>query len=208
MNQSSLIRIIVVDDHPLVREGISYLCLATSDIELVGEAANGKDALELCADLQPDIALVDLLMPNMDGIATIEAIRVQYPQVKILVLTSFNTDSLIHQALEKGAHGYILKDASTEDIINAIRLTYKGMFILSPDVSDIISSQSSLYTLTPRQVQVLKLMAEGFNNAQIGKEISISPYTARFHVSEILSKLRVSNRAEAVAVALKEHLID
>lgn len=208
MNQSSLIRIIVVDDHAVLREGIRYLCLAASDIKLVGEAANGKDALKLCDDLQPDVALIDLMMPDMDGIATIKAIRVQYPEIKILVLTSFNTDALIHQALEEGANGYILKNASTEDIINAIRLTYKGMSILSSDVSDIISSKSSYFTLTPRQLEVLKLMAKGLNNAQIGKKMLISRYTARFHVSEILSKLGVSNRAEAVAVGLQQNLID
>ena len=208
MNQSSLIRIIVVDDHAVLREGIRYLCLAASDIKLVGEAANGKDALKLCDDLQPDVALIDLMMPDMDGIATIKAIRVQYPEIRILLLTSFNTDNLIHQALEEGANGYILKNASTEDIINAIRLTYKGMSILSSDVSDIISSKSSHFTLTPRQREVLKLMAKGLNNAQIGKKMLISRYTARFHVSEILGKLGVSNRAEAVAVGLQQNLID
>ena len=207
MNQSSLIRIIVVDDHEVLREGILYLCLAAEDIDLVGEAANGQEALKLCDDLQPDIALIDLMMPDMDGIATIQVMREQYPEIKILVLTSFNSDSLINQALKEGAHGYILKSASTKDIITSIRLTYQGMSIISFDISNIISSKSSHLTLTPRQLEVLKLMAKGLTNAQIGKELSISLYTARFHVSEILSKLNVSNRAEAIGVAMKQHLI-
>ena len=208
INQSSSIRIIVVDDHQVLREGIHYVCLTAEDIDLVGEAANGRDALKLCDELQPDVALVDLMMPDMDGIATIKVIRQQYPEIKILVLTSFNSESLINQALKEGAHGYILKSASTKDIINSIRLTYQGMSIISFDVSNIISSKPSYFPLTPRQLEVLKLMAKGLSNIQIGKEMSISPYTARFHVSEILSKLNVSKRCEAIVVAMKQNLIE
>ncbi len=208
MNKSSKIRIIIVDDHALLREGIRYVCLAASDVSLVGEAASGEEALVLFHKLQPDIVLVDLMMPAMgDGIATIRAIREQCREVKILVLTSFNTENLVCQALKAGAKGYILKNASTEDILNAIRLTYKNMAIMSPEVADILNTNSSNTILTSRQLEVLKLMMEGLNNNQIGQALHISPYTARFHVSEILGKLGVSNRTEAVSVALRQKLV-
>ena len=208
MTLDVLIKIMIVDDHAVLREGIHYLCLTASDFTLVGEAANGEDALELCYKLQPDLVLLDLMMPGMNGIATTKAMRKQCPEVKILILTSFTTQDLVHQAIEAGANSYILKDASTEEIINAIRLTYHGLSIMSPDVTEILAAiPPSDVTLTPRQLQVLKLMAQGLNNNQIGKTLSISTYTARFHVSEILSKLGVSNRTEAVSVALSRKLV-
>ena len=207
MKQSSPIRIIIVDDHPLLRDGIRYLCLAASDVTLVGEAANGEEALVLCNQLQPDVVLMDLMMPGMNGIATTKTIREQCPDVRILVLTSFNTQDLLHQAIEAGANGYVLKDASTEDILNAIRLTYQGMTIMSSDVTDIFAASPADAIFTPRQMQVLKLMIKGLNNTQIGKVLKISPYTVRFHVSEILGKLGVSSRVEAVAVILQQKLL-
>ena len=208
MTLDVLIKIMIVDDHAVLREGIHYLCLTASDFTLVGEAANGEDALELCYKLQPDLVLLDLMMPGMNGIATTKAMRKQCPEVKILILTSFTTQNLVHQAIEAGANSYILKDASTEEIINAIRLTYHGLSIMSPDVTEILAAiPPSDVILTPRQLQVLKLMAQGLNNNQIGKTLSISTYTARFHVSEILSKLGVSNRTEAVSVALSRKLV-
>ena len=207
MNHSSKIKVIIADDHAVLRYGIHYLCMTTSDIELVGEAANSEDALALCYELQPDLVLMDLMMPGMDGIATTKMIREQCPAVKILVLTSFNTQDLIHQVIEAGANSYILKDASTEEIINAIRLTYHGLTIMSPDVASILAAKKSDVIFTSRQLQVLKLMTQGLNNTQIGKALCISPYTARFHVSEILSKLVVSNRTEAVALALRQKLV-
>ena len=198
----------IVDDHAVLREGIRYVCLTASDLTLVGEAANGEDALKLCNELQPDVVVMDLMMPGMNGIATTRAIREQYPEVKILVLTSFNTQDLLRQAIKAGANSYVLKDASTEKIINAIRFTYQGLTIMSSNVTDILPVPSSDAIFTPRQLQVLKLMIEGFNNRQIGKALGLSPYTARFHVSEIISKLGVSNRTEAVAVALEEKLVE
>ncbi len=198
----------IVDNHALLREGIHYLCLTTSNLTLVGEAANGKDALELCYELQPDLVLMDLMMPGMDGIATTKAIREQCPEIKILILTSFITQDLVRQAIAAGANSFVLKDASTEEIINAIRLTYHGLTIMSPDVTEILAAPPpSDVIFTPRQLQVLKLMIQGLNNTQIGKALSISTYTARFHVSEILSKLGVSNRTEAVSVALSRKIV-
>ena len=207
MNHSSKIKVVIADDHAVLRDGIHYLCMTTSDIELVGEAANGEDALKLCHELQPDVALIDLMMPGMDGIAATRVIREQCPEVKILVLTSFNTPDLLHQAIEAGANSYVLKDVATEEIINAIRLTYKGLTIMSPEVTNILAELPSDVILTPRQLQVLKLMIQGLNNTQIGKALCISSYTARFHVSEILNKLDVSNRTEAVALALRQKLV-
>ena len=208
MNHSSKIKVIIADDHAVLRDGIKYICMTTSDIEFVGEAANGEDALKLCHELQPDVALIDLMMPGIDGIATTRMIREQYPDVKILILTSFSTQDLVHQAIEAGANSYILKDASTEEIINSIRLTYKGLTIMSPDVTEILAAPLPFDVIfTPRQLQVLKLMIQGLNNTQIGKILCISSYTARFHVSEILNKLGVSNRTEAVALALRQKLV-
>ena len=208
MNHFSKIKVIIADDHAVLRDGIKYFCMTTSDIELVGEAANGEDALKLCHELQPDVALIDLMMPEIDGIATTRMIREQYPDVKILILTSFSTQDLVHQAIEAGANSYILKDASTEEIINSIRLTYHGLTIMSPDVTKILAAPLPFDVIfTPRQLQVLKLMIQGLNNTQIGKILCISSYTARFHVSEILNKLGVSNRTEAVALALRQKLV-
>ncbi|MDJ0903936.1 MAG: response regulator transcription factor [Xenococcus sp. MO_188.B8] len=208
MTLSLPIKIMIVDNHALLREGIHYLCLTTSNLTLVGEAANGKDALELCYELQPDLVLMDLMMPGMDGIATTKAIREQCPEIKILILTSFITQDLVRQAIAAGANSFVLKDASTEEIINAIRLTYHGLTIMSPDVTEILAAPPpSDVIFTPRQLQVLKLMIQGLNNTQIGKALSISTYTARFHVSEILSKLGVSNRTEAVSVALSRKIV-
>ena len=208
MNHSSKIKVIIADDHAVLRDGIKYICMTTSDIQLVGEAANGKDALKLCHELQPDVALIDLMMPGIDGIATTRMIREQYPDVKILILTSFSTQDLVHQAIEAGANSYILKDASTEEIINSIRLTYHGLTIMSPDVTEILAAPLPFDVIfTPRQLQVLKLMIQGLNNTQIGKILCISSYTARFHVSEILNKLGVSNRTEAVSLALRQKLV-
>ncbi len=207
MNHSSKIKVIIADDHVVLRDGIRYICMTTSDIELVGEAANGEDAIKLCHELQTDVVLIDLMMPGINGVTTTRMIREQCPGVKILVLTSFNTQDLIHQAIEAGANSYILKDASTEEIINAIRLTYKGLTIMSPEVANILAELPSDVIFTPRQLQVLKLMIQGLNNTQIGKILCISSYTARFHVSEILSKLGVSNRTEAVALALRQKLV-
>ena len=208
MNHFSKIKVIIADDHAVLRDGIKYICMTTSDIELVGEAANGEDALKLCHELQPDVALIDLMMPGIDGIATTRMIREQYPDVKILILTSFSTQDLVHQAIEAGANSYILKDASTEEIINSIRLTYHGLTIMSPDVTEILAAPLPFDVIfTPRQLQVLKLMIQGLNNTQIGKILCISSYTARFHVSEILNKLGVSNRTEAVSLALRQKLV-
>ncbi len=206
MNRSSPIKVMIVDDHAVLRDGIRYLCLTASDITLVGEAANGEDALKLCSELLPDVVLIDLMMPGMNGIATTRAMREQYPEVKILVLTSFNTKDLLRQAIEAGANSYVLKDASTEEIINAIRFTYQGLTTMSSKMTDILPVPSSDTIFTPRQLQVLKLMIEGLNNRQIGKALGLSRHTARFHVSEILSKLGVSNRTEAVSAILDQKL--
>ena len=207
MSNSAPIRVMIVDDHAVLREGIRYLCLGTSDISLVGEAANGEEALILYDKLQPDVVLVDLMMPGMNGVQTTKAIREQWSEVRILVLTSFNTQDLLCQAIKVGAKGYVLKDAATEDIINAIRLIHRGLTIMSSDVAEKLAMMPSDECLTPRQLQVLKLIVQGLNNRQIGQTLHISPYTARFHVSEILSKLRVSNRTEAVALALQHKLV-
>ena len=198
----------IVDDHAMLREGIRYVCLTATDLTLVGEAANGKDALALCNELQPDVVLMDLMMPGMNGIDTTKAIREQYPEVKILVLTSFNIQDLVRQAIQAGANSYVLKDASTEEIINAIRSTYQGLTIMSSSVKDSLPVPLSDAIFTSRQLQVLKLMIEGLNNRQIGKALGLSTYTARFHVSKIISKLGVSNRTKAVAVALEEKLVE
>lgn len=208
MNESPKIRIIVVDDHEILREGIRYLCLSASDITLVGEAASGEEALTIYYELQPDVVLLDLVMEGMDGIDIIRAMLEQCPEAKILVLTSFNTENLIHQAMEVGAKGYILKTASTEDILNTIRLTYKNMTILSPEVSDHLQRSPSETILTPRQLEVLKLIVRGLNNTQIGQVLNISTYTARFHVSEILAKFGVSTRTAVVSTALRQKIIN
>jgi NarL family two-component system response regulator LiaR len=203
-----------VDDHQIFRSGIKFSLVAFDDIELAGEAYNGEAALELCGQLRPDVILMDMRLSGLDGIAATRAIKKEFPHVQILMLTTFYDKTLVQQAIKAGAVGYVLKGISTEELVNAIRSAAKGQTTLSAEATRALiqtvnpTSDQRDYGLTRRQEEVLSLLAEGLSNVEIADRLVISRHTVRYYVSEILGKLRVSNRAEAVALALKEGLVE
>ena len=214
MNQPTLIRVMTVDDHQIFRSGIKFSLVAYDEIELVGEAHSGEESLELCDQLQPDVILMDMRMGGQDGISTTRAIKEKYPQIQILMLTTFHDKNLVKQAIKAGAVGYVLKGISTEELVDAIRSAARGQTTLSAEVTQVLIRDDSKptekpnYVITPRQEEVLVLLVEGLSNVEIAERLVISRHTARYYVSEILRKLNVSNRAEAVAVAIKEGLVE
>ena len=206
------IRIMLVDDHTMVRRGLATFLLVFDDFKLVGEAESGEAAIQLCAKVLPDVVLMDMVMPGMGGEAATRAIRKTYPQVQVIVLTSFKEGALIKNALEAGAIGYLLKDVSADELARAIRAAHAGRATLSPDVAQVIVQDASQppapgLDLTERERVVLALMVEGLNNTQIAGRLTVSPSTVKSHVSNILSKLGVSSRTEAVSLALRHGLV-
>jgi NarL family two-component system response regulator LiaR len=206
------IRVLIVDDHAMLRRGLVTFLLSFDDLELVGEAANGVEALRLCDQVQPDVVLMDLVMPEMDGSTATRAIRQRHPQVQVIALTSFREEELVQGALEAGAIGYLLKNASADELADAIRAAHAGQPTLAPEAAEaLIHAATHLpalgQDLTPREREVLALMVEGLRNAKIAERLTVSPSTVKFHVSRILSKLGVSSRTEAVAMALQHNLV-
>ena len=211
MNET-IIRVLTVDDHELLRDGIRLSLLKYEDIELVGEARSGEDALQKCGQLLPDVVLMDMRLPRMDGIAATQAIKESYPEIQVLVLTSFVEKDLVQRAVQAGAVGYLTKGASKIEIAEAIRAAYVGQTTLSPEAMQaLIQATKELakvgIDLTKRQHEVLKLMVVGLNNREIGEKLYLSPSTVSYHVSEILSKLGAANRAEASAIAVQNGLV-
>lgn len=208
---SQLIRVMLVDDHAMVRRGLSTFLKIFDDLQLVGEAESGEAAIQLCAEVLPDVILMDMILPNMDGAACTRVIRQRFPQVQVIALTSFKTGDLVRQALEAGAIGYLLKDVTAEELVRAIRAAHAGRATLSPEVAqtlvEIASHPQPGYNLTGRELEVLVLMVEGLNNTQIAGKLMVSPSTIKSHVSNILSKLGVASRTEAVTLALRSHII-
>jgi len=210
------IRVLVADDHLAVRRGLATLLLAFDDMMLVGEAQNGAEALELCATLQPNVVLMDLLMPEVDGVAATQSIRERYPHIQVIVLTSCDEYDLIRRALAVGAEGYLLKNSSPDDLAARIRVTHTGRPTLAPNsIEDMMRSAHAPpqsppeeygADLTDREREVLAQLAQGLTNTQIGGQLNISRATVKFHVSSILSKLGVASRTEAVALAVQHQL--
>ena len=212
MTDSSTIRVMIVDDHDMVRRGLAAFLRAKPDLELVGEADDGQQALDVCEQVEPDVILMDLVMPEMDGTTATRAIRERWPQVQVIALTSFQEKKLVQEALRAGAISYLLKNVSVDDLAEAIRAAYAGRPTLAPEATWALiqaASQSDTpgYDLTPREHEVLALIVEGLNNPEIAERLTVSRSTARAHVSNILSKLGVSNRAEAIALALRRELV-
>jgi len=212
MAKTKRIRVIVVDDHAVVRSGIEYSLLAIEDVELIGTADKGPDAVRLCEELQPDVVLMDMMMPEMDGVAATRAILERCPQTRVIALTSFQEGSLVQKALQAGAIGYLLKDVGMEELVAAIRSAAIGHGTLAPEAAKALADASSEpgalgLDLTEREREVLALIVGGKSNAEISGILSISLSTSRFHVSAILSKLRATNRAEAAALAVKHGLV-
>ena len=212
MTEENRIAVMVVDDHTVVRHGIRFSLLAFDDIKLVGEAENGAEAVRVCSEVQPDVILMDMLMPGMDGVAATRAILERYPHIRVIALTSFQEGSLVEEALQAGAISYMLKDVAVDELVDAIRSACSGQSTLAPAAAqalalEAIRSPEQDFDLTDRQLEVLALIVEGLSNAQIAEQLTISLPTARFHVSTILSKLGATNRAEAAALAIKHRLI-
>ena len=206
------IRVMLVDDHTMVRRGLAAFLKAFDDLELAGEAENGATAIQLCGEILPDVVLMDMVMPDMDGATATRAICQQYPQVQVIALTSFKEGELVKNALEAGAIAYLLKDVSADDLVRAIRAAQAGRVTLSPEAAQALVETANQppkpgLDLTEREREVLALMVEGLNNTQIAGRLTVSPSTIKSHVSNILSKLGVASRTEAVALALRYKLV-
>jgi NarL family two-component system response regulator LiaR len=206
------IRVMLVDDHAMVRKGLAAFMLGFEDLLLVGEADSGEAAIRLCASCAPDVILMDMRLPQMDGAMTTRAIRQAWPQVQVIVLSSFNEPQFIKSALEAGAIGYLIKDVTADELVKAIRAASDGRATLSPAVTQTLVQAATLaprpgFDLTEREMDVLALMVEGLNNAQIAARLTVSPSTVKSHVSNILSKLEVSSRTEAASLALRTGMV-
>lgn len=212
MNKSGPIRVVIVDDHAVVRSGLAAFLMAFDDLELAGQAAGGEEAVALCAQVRPDVVLMDLVMPDMDGAAATQAIRQQTPQTRVIVLTSFKEEQLVQAALRAGAIGYLLKNVSAAELASAIRAARDGRPTLAPEATQVLIDANNRppslgHDLTHREREVLSLLIRGLDNAGIARELVVSRSTAKFHVSSILSKLGVASRTEAVALAMQHHLV-
>ena len=212
---STVIRILVADDHPIVRDGLVAILSTQPDFDVVGETATGLETVQQAEALKPDVILLDLEMPELDGVEAIRRMRDINPDIRVIVFTAFDTDERILGAVRAGAQGYLLKGVPREEIFQAIRVVHAGDSLLQPIVASKLLRQVShehdtggmLEALTPRELDVLRLLARGLENKEIALELVISERTVKFHVSSILSKLGAGNRTEAVALAAQQGLI-
>lgn len=212
MTKLEPIRVLLVDDHAVVRSGLSAFLLAFDDLELIGEAGGGEEALTKCEILKPDVVLMDLVMPNMDGAQATAAIRERYPEIQVIALTSFKEEDLVQRAIKAGAIGYLLKNVSADELADAIRSAKAGKPTLAPEAAQALMHAAMKphelgFDLTPRELDVLALMVEGLSNPDIAERLVVSRSTVKFHVSSILSKLGATSRTEAVSLALQHKLV-
>jgi NarL family two-component system response regulator LiaR len=211
--QTERIRVLIVDDHEMVRSGLSAFLLGAPDMEPAGEASNGEEAIRFCEQMQPDVVLMDMMMPGIDGVEATRVIHDRWPHVRVIALTSFADEALIKQVLQAGAMSYLLKNVGSADLAAAIRGAVGGRPTLAPEATQALISQAARpaapgHDLSPRELDVLALMKRGLSNRAIADELSISRSTVDFHVSNILGKLAVSSRTEAVALAIQHHLVE
>jgi DNA-binding NarL/FixJ family response regulator len=204
----NLIRILTVDDHPLLRKGIASMVNAEPDLKLVAEASNGREALDAFRAERPDVTLMDLQMPGMDGVDTIRAIRAEFPDACIIVLTTYSGDTQVLRALKAGARGYILKGHVPKELLDTIRAVQAGEKRIPPEIAAQLADHAADDSLTEREIEVLKLIAAGNSNKLIADQLSIGEATVKSHVTNILSKLSANDRAHAVTIALQRGIIE
>ncbi|RME86019.1 MAG: DNA-binding response regulator [Caldilineae bacterium] len=210
--RSRPIRVLIVDDHAVVRSGLATMLEFEDDLLLVGEAENGQEAVELCARLRPDVVLMDLVMPVMDGIKATRIIRERYPDTQVVVLTSYHDKQHVQQAMEAGAIAYLMKSVSADRLAEAVRAATEGKPSLSPEAAQVLIQaatlpQAPIQQLSVREREVLELMVKGYSNPEIADKLGVSRSTAKFHVSRILHKLNAKSRIEAVTTAMQHNLI-
>lgn len=206
------IRVLLVDDHAVVRSGLGAVLLSYDDLTLVGEAGNGQEAIQMCDKHKPDVVLMDILMPVMDGVAATSAIHERWPDIRVIALTSYKEKDMVEGALRAGALSYLIKNVSAEELVGTIREAMSGQPRLSPEaaqvlIQDIKKPSLPTFDLTERENEILTLMVKGLPNNGIAEKLVVSRSTVKFHVSNILSKLGVATRTEAVATALKNNLV-
>jgi two-component system, NarL family, response regulator len=201
------IRCLIADDHPIVREGMAVTIELSDGMEVVAQARHGREAVELFRQHRPDITLMDLNMPEMGGVAAIEAIRAEFPDARIIILTTYDGDEDIYRGLKAGAKAYLLKEGSLQDLLDTIEAVHRGLTRIPPEVAAKLAGRMSAPELTAREREVLNAIVTGKSNAEIGQALFISEATVKAHVNSILSKLDVSDRTQAVTVALKRGLV-
>jgi DNA-binding NarL/FixJ family response regulator len=203
MTKMQPIRVLCVDDHPLVCKGVAFILANQADMQLVGEANNGRDAVEAYLTLRPDVTLMDLRMPDVDGIEATKRILSDSPDAKVIALTTYGGDQEIYRALAAGVHGYILKETLHADVLRAIRAVHSGKRLIPPDVAECLTEYLPQVALTKREVEILRLVGDGLGNKEIGGRLGSASGTIRMHLQHIFRKLRASDRAHAVAIAIK-----
>ena len=212
MSAENPIRVMIVDDHTMVRTGLATFLEVSEDLELVGEAEDGVEAIKLCEEMRPNVILMDLVMPEIDGVAATQVIKERWPEIQVIALTSFQEGEMVQDALKAGAISYLLKNVSTDELVRAIKDAQAGRATMAQEaVQALVQSAGQDQTLgtdlTPREFEVLELLVEGLNNPEISERLYISIGTTRTHVSNIFSKLGVTNRAEAITLALRNKLV-
>ncbi len=207
MSTEPMIRVLCVDDHPLVRKGIASILANEADMELVAEAGNGREAVDMFRELRPDVVLMDLRMPQLDGIEATRTIRGDDPEARIIALTSYDGDQDIYRALEAGIRGYILKEMVHTEVVRAIRTVYTGKRLMPPEVAERLSEYFPQVALTPREVEVLSCVARGLANKEIAHKLGTANGTIKMHVQNILEKLGASDRTHAVTLAIERGIL-
>ena len=207
MSEQDLIKILVVDDHFVVRMGVTTLVNAQDDMTVVGEAANGKQGVELFRSCRPDVTLMDLRMPEMNGVAAITAIRAEFPDARIIVLSTYDGDEDIYRAFQAGARAYLLKDMHHDELVNAIRAVHQGQRFIPPAIANRLAERMPRSELTARELDVLRLIVKGMSNKEIASALRITEGTVKIHVNNLLAKLGVSDRTKAATTALQRGIV-